>query len=65
MIRAYHAFITHGGVPLGALKSYGWVADPLDVASAGLYSFEIVVADVIMVRFKILFENLPTLLTFR
>ena len=50
MIRSYHALITQGGTPAGSLMVYGWVADPLDVANAGaLYSFEIAVADIIMV----------------
>ena len=64
VIRSYHALITQGGTPAGSLMVYGWVADPLDVANAGaLYSFEIAVADIIMVRSPSTSEMLRTLTT--
>ena len=38
--------------------AYGWIADPLDVAGAGaLYSFQVAVADVIMVSFMFTLET--------
>ena len=64
MIRAYHALITHGGVPSGALMSYGCVADPLDLAGVALFSFEIVVADVIMVSLIVAVGYLVMMRTF-
>ncbi|KAJ3555592.1 hypothetical protein NM688_g2494 [Phlebia brevispora] len=49
VVRASNALVANGGIPNGSLMSYGNIADPLDVASVGaLYSFEIAVADMIM-----------------
>ena len=50
VVRASNALVASGGTPNGSSMSYGFIADPLDVAAAGaLYSFEIAVADMIMV----------------
>ena len=51
VIRAFNALVADGGSPNGSSMSYGRVSDTLDVVGRGaLYSFEIVIADVIMVR---------------
>ena len=44
--------------------SYGWVADPLDLAGVALFSFEIVVADVIMVSLIVAVGYLVMMRTF-